>query len=137
MCVDEDKRKRLTLKLKECIERNTMDPGETSSMAGQFTWTTTTAANKVGRAFVKPLHAQAHRPLPGNVCSPALQFSMAWWLDYLTESPSFCRSLARWDRADHFVAWSDASGEHRILAALIRNPAGRFWWTRMRVPDEI
>lgn len=62
LCVDDDKRKRWLKKLKECMERNTMDPGEASKMGGQFTWTTTTAANKVGRAFVKPLHAQAHRP---------------------------------------------------------------------------
>ena len=124
--MDDDKRRRWTEKLQECIEKNTMDAGEASKTSGQFAWTTTTAANKVGRAFVKFLHAQAHRPLPGNVCPPALQFAMAWWVDYFTESPSFFRSLARLERSEHFVAWSGASGEQRMLAALIRSPEGKY-----------
>ena len=114
-----------------------MEAGVASKCAGQLSWSVTTIASKVGRAYVKPLHAQAHKPLPGGLMSPALENAVEWWMAYLDTAPRFFRRFDMWALAKHIVAWSDASGEGRWLCAMIRLVDGEYLWTRMKVEDEL
>ena len=64
-----------------------MDAGAASKSAGQFTWATAWITNKVGKAFIKPLYAQAAACLPNGVMTLRLQQATKWWLQYLKFDP--------------------------------------------------
>ena len=86
---------------------------------------------------MKPIHAQAHKPLPGGMMSPSLEQATGWWISYLDLAPKFFRRFDMWSLAKHIIAWSDASGEGRWLCAMIRMSDGRYMWTRTRVGDDL
>eukprot|EP00959_Pyramimonas_sp_CCMP1952_P460453 9479911-Pyramimonas_sp.AAC.1 len=62
--IDEAKAHKWSLILEEILASNRCTPAESSKMAGRLSFTCCTAADKVGRAYIAPFHAQQHDPLP-------------------------------------------------------------------------
>ena len=89
LCIEDDKRRRRRKTLSECWDEKQTEAGVASNCAGQLSWSATTIASEVGRAFLKPLHAQAHKPLPGGMMSPSLEQATGWWISYLDLAPKF------------------------------------------------
>ena len=102
-------------------------------MAGRISFSVIVSGNKVGRAFIKPFHAQAHHPLPGHMMSPWLERASRWFIQYLELSPTSWRGLEE-EQRDHIITWSDAAGESRWVAAVVFFQ-GRWFWTRIMTPD--
>jgi hypothetical protein len=62
--------------LEQLLASGVCAPCNAASMAGRLSFTVTLAANRVGRAFIKPFYAQQHAPTSGNVTSQALERAM-------------------------------------------------------------
>ena len=105
-----------------------LTPGDASKLAGRLSFSVTLSGNRVGRAFIKPFHAQAHKPLYGNATSPLLRQACEWFLKYLECCPTSVRVLTPLMRPSE-TSWTDASGESHFQ--------GTFYWTRARAPDQV
>ena len=102
--------------LQEALDMQMRDPGMASEMAGRLSFAVTVAADKCGRAYLRPLFAQAGRPLAFNRCGGWLQMAPAWWRAYLLVRPEARRSLVG-DRR-RVTTWTGASGADRWLATI-------------------
>ncbi len=58
------------------------DAGSASQAAGRVSLAVTVAHNKVGRAYARPLHRQAHAPLGGGLFSPWLLQCLHGWIAF-------------------------------------------------------
>ena len=117
------------------IAEGTCSPTTAMKMAGRLTFAVTVSMGKVGRAYVKPFFAQAYHPLPRHRVGPMLHRACTWWADYLEIRPELA-ICADSSKRRKVVAWTDASGESRTLAAVIQ--VRDVWkYTFMRVPDEV
>ena len=116
------------------LEDRRLSAEESAKMAGRLSFAVTMSANRVGRAFIKPFYAQSNDPLPGGRCSSWLLTAAAWWRSYLSAdfTSEHTTALAR----QHFVCWTDAAGQSRLIAAVVASPRG-IWFTRCRAPDFI
>eukprot|EP00435_Cladocopium_sp_Y103_P039301 s772_g10.t1 len=121
--------------LRSFLALGVLTPGEASKLAGRLSFSVTVSGNRVGRACIKPFHAQAHSPLPGFAISPLLRSCAHWFVQYLTFCPTSVRSLAKHDRTK-VISWSDAAGQSRWVATVVFHN-GNFWWTRIRTPHEV
>ena len=69
-----------TTKCKEIMLRllgsATCSPVDAASIAGRLSFSVTLAANRVGRAFIKPFNAQLFSPMHGNVICDRLAWSI-------------------------------------------------------------
>ena len=115
----------------EALASDSLPSGPASKMAGRFSFAVTTAYDRVGRAYIRPLHRQSHSPRPR--LAPDLRQSLLWWLSYLTARPT------RWffpgRQRDHAVMWTDASGEDGTVAAVLAAD-GELFFTYLVVPPE-
>ena len=83
-----------------------------TKMAGRLSFAVYASTGKVGRAYLKPLYAQANAPLPRGRASPYLLQAAMWWIQYLVLCPSTtvpCLSSTR----PTVHAWTDAAGASR------------------------
>ena len=109
--------------LRELSESGVLDAGSASKLAGRLSFSVTVVGNAVGRAFIRPFHAQAHKPLPGSAVSPWLRFAAAWFHEYLQMGPKLFWEAHQLQRR-HLYMYTDAAGESRGLAAVLLG-AGR------------
>ena len=63
-----------------------------------------------------------------------LRAACSWWVEFLTVRPAAWRAGAASRPTAHL--WTDAAGESRWLAAVVR-ANGAWFWTRSRVPPEV
>ena len=107
---------------------------EAAAMAGRLSFSVTTSANRVGRAFIKPFYAQQMAPLHGNAISERLEWAIQWFAVYLEKLPvAMHRGFAQ---RQLVVTWHDAAGESRWVAAVIRVKS-KYFWTRIRTPQHL
>ena len=85
--VDKNKAQRWTEELSCMVKEKKCSPEKVVKFAGGLAFTCTVAAGRQGRAFVKPLYAQAHAPLRGFRMSPALFGAALWWIKFLKLEP--------------------------------------------------
>ena len=64
--VADDKADKWKAILVELLESGTCSVTDAASMAGRLSFIVTTAGNRVGRAFIKPFHAQQFSPMKGE-----------------------------------------------------------------------
>eukprot|EP00435_Cladocopium_sp_Y103_P044779 s1987_g12.t1 len=133
--VDHAKAAKYISSLRSFLAAGLLTPGEASKLAGRLSFSVTVSGNRVGRAFIKPFHAQAHSPLPGFAISPLLRSSANWFIQYLNFCPTSVRSATAQCRTK-VITWSDAAGESRWVASVVFHD-GNFWWTRIRTPNEV
>ena len=134
LCVMQEKAQKWLAALRRILEFRTLSPDEASRMAGRLSFAVSAAANRVGRAFVKPFYAQANAPMMGWRCSTMLMNATLWWVTYLERRVKATVSSTLACR--HWICWTDASGAARLIAAVIASPSGIFF-ARARVPDWI
>ena len=134
MVIQEAKAKAWAELISSVLAASHLDPGAAAKLAGRLSFAVTAAAGRVGRAYVKPLYAQASSPLSGNRLSMWLTFALVWWLAYLKERPvtEVGATVAR----RHVIAWTDAAGESRWLGAVLYAD-GLFFFARCITPDGI
>ena len=131
--VDDEKAARWAASLENALDAGVLDPGDAAKAAGRLSFAVTVAADRVGRAYIRALHAQASAPLPGNRMSTWLRMALAWWLAYLLERPVVWISVYRESRP-HLRTWTDASGADRWIAAVLECK-GQWLYTRMQTPQ--
>jgi len=117
--------------LLSALSENRLDGGEASKMAGRLSFSVSVATNKVGRAFIKPLYAQAHATLPGGKMSLWLRAACSWWRKFLELRPPSLFNVG--GLRTHTRIWTDAAGASRWIAAVMCFES-KFFWTRMLVP---
>ena len=117
--VDGTKVMRWRMALETVLTTGKMAPAEASKMAGRLVWATSWACDKVGRAWVKPFHAQALNPMINNVASPWLQAACQFWIAFLDKQPEMFITLDEHNGGRKKVhTWGDAAGESRWIAAV-------------------
>ena len=131
-CVSASKASKWTAALQDIIDQGVCSPELASNMAGRLSFAVTATCDRVGRAFVKPLYAQANHPMRGWRCSTLLLNACIWWRQYLQRRLKSSHSVAI--TRPHWICWSDAAGATRLVAAVIVGPRG-LYFTRARVPD--
>ena len=98
----------------------------------------TASQNRVGRAYVKPLFAQACQSLT-NASALVLRACL-WWQGYLPLRPPTMHNAFVASRPT-VSAWTDAAGRSRWIAAvgaLVGEDGDLTWrWSRLRLPDQI
>ena len=75
------------------------------------------ASDSIGRAYVKALYSQIHKPMLNDVISEWLRTSLHLWLEYMEERPT--STHRNWQDRSHCKMWVDASGSKRIIAVII------------------
>ena len=65
--------------IEEALATGKMTPTEAEKMLGRLTWSSTLLAKKVGRAFLKPFHAQIRATMRGARISTWLRRSLQWF----------------------------------------------------------
>ena len=118
MSVDVDKAIRWIRELQDIARSKKCDPGAASKLAGRLNFACTAASGIVGRAYIRPFHAQANAPLPSFRASPLLHQSCLWCTKYLQERP-FVRHDAKLQKRQCAWAWTDACGDNNLLAAVL------------------
>jgi len=103
--------------LKVSLEENRLEAGQASKLAGRLSFAVTAAANKCGRAFIKPIHAQANCPYEIGGLSPWLAAALRWWRAYLKLRPRTTRR--RNAVRKQWRMFTDASGENPHVAAVL------------------
>ena len=121
--VSPDKKELWTQRLREINDTCVLDAGSSSKMAGRLSFSVAIIGNAVGRAFIRPFHAQAHKPLPGSAASPWLRFAAAWFTEYLEMGPKLFWKADQLQRR-HLYMYTDAAGESRGLGVVLLG-AGR------------
>ena len=92
-----------------------------SKFAGRLSFTVIVAADKVGRAYIKPFHAQAYSPLMGGRMSARLRMAALWFVMYFAQwSGVASLKMQMHFRRTHAHLWVDAAGESRMLAAVLQ-----------------
>ena len=120
--------------LREAIDIGILDAGLASKQAGRLSFAVSVTTNKVGRAFIKPLYAQAAAPMPGGKMSLWLMCACLWWISYLELCPPSLFLATH--RRKHSIIWTDAAGASRWIAAVCF--VNDTWlWTRMIVPEDV
>ena len=133
--VSPDKAEKWINTIQECLSMDRCDPGEASKLVGRLSFGVTVAEDKIGRAYIRPFHAQAHAPWQDSQLSPMLRDAMAWWLEYLLiKQPTMHYAVGA--PRQQLTTWTDASGQDRWLAAVIHCD-GRWAWTRMQTPESL
>ena len=92
------------------------DAGSASQAAGRVSLAVTVAHNKVGRAYARPLHRQAHAPLGGGLFSPWLLQCLHGWIAFPDQVPTW-KSTSRTMRT--CSSWTDAASHNRGLPAVL------------------
>ena len=134
VCVAHDKAVKWSRLLHESILKNNCDAGMASKQAGRLSFAVSVTTNKVGRAFIKPLYAQAACPLPGGKMTLWLVAACWWWISYLQLRPPSLFSAVK--KRKHSIIWTDAAGASRWIAAVVFVD-NRWLWTRMIVPQSV
>jgi len=133
--VSEDKAREWSKQLEDCVAAGRCEAGLSAKFAGRLSFAVTLAADKAGRAFIAPMYAQQHDPLPEGRISWRWRCAAQWWMEYLRYRPPAVRSLSDGQRPC-IIFWTDAAGRSRCIAAVARLN-GAYFYTHMRVPDEI
>ena len=79
----EGKAAKWSLDLARILDLVICDPGLSGKLAGRLSFLVTLAADRIGRAYVKPFHAQCSAPLPGDTALPYLLRACQFFLSYL------------------------------------------------------
>ena len=109
-------------------------PQDAAAMPGRLSFSVTLAANRVGRAFIKPFYDQQFAPMHGSMISKRLYMAMRWFIEYLiTRPPAEVTGIKLRPRV---VSWHAAAGSSRWVAAVLR-VKDVFLWTRMRTPQHL
>ena len=74
--------------LELCLASGQCEASESGKLAGRLSFAVTLASDKVGRAFIGPLYAQQHDPLPRGAISMGWRRASEWWLHYLRLRPA-------------------------------------------------
>ena len=122
MVVAKEKAAQWASDLEAALETRTMEDWLAEQMAGRLSFAVTASGLRVGRACVKPYYAQANAHTRHYRCSTDLVRAIGWWLAYLRHRPPARHSCALTRRS--FIAWTDASGADRWLAAVLLDAAG-------------
>ena len=134
VCVAQEKACKWAQLLHEAIKTNIFDAGLASKQAGRLSFAVSVTTNKVGRAFIKPIYAQAASPLPGGKMTLWLVAACWWWISYLNLRPPSLFSAIKKRR--HSIIWTDAAGASRWIAAVLFVD-NQWLWTRMIVPESV
>jgi len=117
--------------VEHALEVMKLEQGEAAKLAGRLRFAVTAAANRCGRSYIKPIHAQAARPLAGAEVSPWLAIALLWRSQYLQLRPvTVHRPL---QVREELKVCTDASGEDAMVAAVLAAPEG-VHFTYAKVP---
>ena len=135
-CIQKAKAQKWHDELQECHRQQRMDAGVASQFAGRLSCSVTMAANRVGRAYIKPFYAQSAVPL--SVMSGWLLNATTWFMAYLSMAASGqgARRMRPGQVLPHVRMWTDAAGESRMIAAVIEIH-GEWHYTYMKVPQSL
>ena len=135
-CVDEEKAIDSGIDLDEVVTSGILPPWRAAKFPGRFSFALTYNADKIGRAFIRPLHAQTHSPIPGDRLSAAGARSCRWFGAYLRLRPVAVHSAIR-EKRRHVHIWSDAAGVNRTVAAFSWCTLYGWRWTSWRTPQSL
>ena len=121
--------------LQKYLQDGRCEAGDSGKLAGRLSFAVTMAADKVGRAYIRPFYAQQHDPLPDAMLSSRWKQAARWWIHYLEARPPAYRSIDDQHR-EQVQLWTDAAGESRGLAAVLR-VGSSFWYTYTKLPEAI
>ncbi len=89
--VDSAKASRWIDDLVAMVKRGVCSMELAAKYAGRLSFAVVVSGNRVGRAYIRPLHAQANTPLAGGTMSSALTFAALWFRHYLIVRPANTR----------------------------------------------
>jgi hypothetical protein len=134
ICVAPAKAEKWSLLLQRLVDTMVCEPTEAAKHAGRLGFAVSLAADKVGRAFVKPFHAQANAPMKGGKVSLWLVSAAQWFIAYLRDFEP--RRFVAGRRRRQIRLWTDAAGASRRLAAVLWT--GECWYyTVYTVPQTL
>ena len=131
--IDEVKAKLWRHDLLQVLAVQRLEAGDASKFAGRLSFSVTTASDKVGRAYIKPLHAQASRPMPGADLSVMGFQALSFFVQYLEVLPCVLRKPGSVRK--RAVLWTDAASTPPAVAAVLWTQEIGFRYVAAYVPD--
>ena len=118
LCVEETKAEKWTADLEKVIATQHLAEWKAAKYAGRLNFTLALNLNRVGRAYLRPFHAQSNAPLHGGQLSTLAARACQWFIAYFHSRPcTVIRTFA--PPRTHLVTWSDAAGKNRKVAAFL------------------
>ena len=128
LCLPEEKKAQWQETIETALRSGILSMADATKLAGRLTWACTALVSRVGRAQLKPVYAQANRPLPSGRVSPWLARSLAWWLNFMDWMPRIVRQVGGDEERRHVVTWADASGAEAKVAAVMWSAEEQCWY---------
>ena len=115
--VGEEKAKLWRSTLEELVATNAHALGMASKCAGLLSFAVTVAADKCGRAYRRPFHAQALAPLHGLRVRASLAMAARCFIQNLAVLPTLTRRAI--DERRVVRIWTDAASSRSWLAEVV------------------
>jgi hypothetical protein len=131
--VQEAKRVKWLAQIKNCRQKGVLTAAVAAKLAGRFSFVAEFMFRRLGRAMIKPVFAQQHRPTRGGRISAQLDSALHWWemaLGSATQEEHELFPSVR-STAELFV---DAAGSPPHLAAVLVID-GHWFYSDAPVPD--
>ena len=128
--ITSDKTARYTQFITRILQDGVLTPSDASRLVGKLGFAVSTAADRQGRAFMKPLYAQIYNPTARMELSPWARASLEWWRVYLTQTGEIWSSVR--ESRQVVQSWTDAAGDGTIAAVV--HCGGKYFYTWAATP---
>ena len=136
VAVEESKAKKWSAGLQAIVSEQVLESHLAAKYAGRLQFATSRHTGRVGRAYIRPLHAQAMDPQFGNALSILGNRACNWFIQYLDLRPLLRVKSTKTCR-NRVVTWSDAAGPSRMVAAFLWSPEQGWLFTKWKAPRSL
>ena len=77
--VTDDKAAKWLHDVQEALRAGRLSSGQAAKLAGRLSFSAQHTFRKLGRAMLRPLFQQEHKPLPNGRLGPQLRLALQWW----------------------------------------------------------
>ena len=116
--LSEDKRLKWLCSINEALESGVLSSNQAAQLGGRLAFAGTFLFRRLGRAMLRPLFAQQHKPTHGGIINRQMRMALAWWSRALSERCCEEFSFETLDtvQAELFV---DAASTPGVVAAVL------------------
>jgi hypothetical protein len=121
VCPNEEKQLKWLRDVSVALDTSTLCATKAEKLAGRLSFAAQNAFHRLGRAMLRPIYQQQHKPLRKGALRPLLEMSLAWWQRVLSHRLWQTKRLGI--RSDVVDIFCDAASTPARLAAVYMGKA--------------
>jgi hypothetical protein len=132
--VTDDKAAKWLHDVQEALRAGRLSSGQAAKLAGRLSFSAQHTFRKLGRAMLRPLFQQEHKPLPNGRLGPQLRLALQWWEQVL--ALKITQRAPAETHSEVVELFTDARGHPPRLAAVLF-AEGEVAYTDLATPPEL